>query len=295
MKRPGLTYERRKALTGFLFTLPFVIGAITFFLRPFINTLLYSFSTLEFQENSVKMSMAGFQNYIDAFVGNSEFLPAFLNALTDMLYEVPFILVFSLGIAVVLSSDFHGRTFFRAAFFLPVIISSGQVAAAVEGSATAALSGDQSVMMFQALSMEPMLISLGMSEGLISTIMGVVNNIFELTWKSGVQILVFIAGLKGIPGYLYEVTELEGANKWETFWLVTFRMISPMIIVNVVYTVVDSFSDAGNPVMKHISKLTQNLDIELGSAMASIYFITVFIIVAFVFWLLSRKTFSYSE
>lgn len=278
MKRLTLSYERRRSLTGFLFALPFIIGAITFFIRPFIGTIIYSLSKIEYGDTGTTISFLGIKNYTDAFVANSEFLPAFLDSLGNVLYEVPFILVFSLGMAVVLCGDFKGRTFFRAAFFLPLIISSGPAAAAAQGSASNLYSGDTSVMMFEAISIEPLLMSFDLSEGLITVIVGIINNIFNLTLKSGVQILIFIAGIKAIPTYLYEVTQIEGANRWETFWLVTFRMISPMLLINIVYTIIDSFSDVSNPVMKFINTMTQNLKIELGSAAATVYFLSILIL-----------------
>lgn len=282
MKRLTLSYERRRALTGFLFALPFIIGAITFFVRPFIGTIIYSLSKIVYGNNGTTVSFLGFKNYIDAFVSNSEFLPAFLDSIGNVLYEVPFILVFSLAMAVVLSGDFKGRTFFRAAFFLPLIISTGPAAAAAQGSASNLYSADTSVMMFEAISIEPLLMSFGLSEGLITVLVSIINNIFNLTLKSGVQILIFISGIKAIPTYLYEVTQIEGANRWETFWLVTFRMISPMLLINIVYTIIDSFSDTSNSVMKFINTMTQNLKIELGSAAATVYFLSILILLLIV-------------
>ncbi len=288
MKRLRLSYERRRALTGFLFLLPFIIGALTFFLRPFIGTVVYSLSKIEYGDSGTTVDFLGFKNYTDAFVSNSEFLPAFLDSLGNVLYEVPFILVFSLALAVVLCGEFKGRTFFRAAFFLPLIISTGPAAAAAQGSASGLYSADNSIMMFEAVSIEPLLMSFGLGENFVSTIVGIINNIFNLTLKSGVQILIFIAGIKAIPTYLYEVTQIEGANRWETFWLVTFRMISPMLLINIVYTVIDSFSDVNNPAMKFINTMTQNLKIEIGSAAATVYFISILLLLLIVIGLWNR-------
>ena len=288
MKRLRLSYERRRALTGFLFLLPFIIGALTFFLRPFIGTVVYSLSKIEYGDSGTTVDFLGFKNYTDAFVSNSEFLPAFLDSLGNVLYEVPFILVFSLALAVVLCGEFKGRTFFRAAFFLPLIISTGPAAAAAQGSASGLYSADNSIMMFEAVSIEPLLMSFGLGENFVSTIVGIINNIFNLTLKSGVQILIFIAGIKAIPTYLYEVTQIEGANRWETFWLVTFRMISPMLLINIVYTVIDSFSDVNNPAMKFINTMTQNLKIEIGSAAATVYFISILLLLLMVIGLWNR-------
>ena len=194
---------------------------------------------------------------------------------------------------MILNQEFRGRTFFRAVFFMPVIIASGVVISLIRGDgySDVLLGGG---MLFQASSFETLLLKAGMHEELVNAMMMVINNIFELSWKSGVQILIFLAGFKTISPALYEVAKIEGANAWETFWKVTIPLLSPVIIVNLIYTIVDTFSDYLNPMIVYIQDNLSKLNVAYASAMAWIYFLSVLAITAVVMAVVSRKAFSYN-
>ena len=106
-----------------------------------------------------------------------------------------------------------------------------------------------------------------------------INNIYGIVNRSGVQMLIFLASLQSISPAIYESCKIDGATAWETFWKITFPMISPMILVNGVYTIIDSFTTASNPVMSFISTVYKENDV-LSSAMSWIYFLIVILIVA---------------
>ena len=93
--------------------------------------------------------------------------------------------------------------------------------------------------------------------------------------------LIFLAGLQSISPAIYEACQIEGATGWETFWKVTFPMISPMILVNAVYSIIDSFTRSQNPAMKFISN-TYVMEPERATAMSWIYFILVALVLAVV-------------
>lgn len=292
-KGKHLSYEHKKKWIGFSFIIPWLIGCSTFFLRPFLETLRYSLSNVRVLDEGVQIDFIGLENYIAAFTGDEQFLPLFLESIGNTLYQVPIILLFSLFIGVILNQEFHGRTFFRAVFFMPVIIASGVVISLIRGDGYSdVLIGGGA--MFEASSFETLLLQAGVDEKLVEGMMLIINNIFELSWKSGVQILVFIAGFKTISPALYEVARIEGANAWETFWKVTIPLLSPVIIVNLVYTIVDTFSDYRNGMVMYIQDTMSKLNIANASAMAWIYFLSVLIITVIVFGVVSRKTFSYN-
>ena len=92
--------------------------------------------------------------------------------------------------------------------------------------------------------------------------------------------LIFLAGLQSISPSIYEACQIEGATGWETFWKVTFPMISPMILVNAVYTVIDSFTRSTNPVMSFLN--ASKADFGQRVAMSWIYFLIVVLIIAVV-------------
>ena len=89
--------------------------------------------------------------------------------------------------------------------------------------------------------------------------------------------LIFLAGLQSISPAIYEACQIEGATSWETFWKITFPMISPMILVNAIYTIIDSFTRTNNPVISYVSSLS---DPGRESAMSWMYFIIVGLILA---------------
>ena len=93
--------------------------------------------------------------------------------------------------------------------------------------------------------------------------------------------LIFLAGLQSISPAIYEACRIDGATAWETFWKITFPMISPMILVNAVYTIIDSFTTESNVVMTFISSVYEKPDGDvLSSAMSWIYFLIVIGIIA---------------
>jgi ABC-type sugar transport system permease subunit len=123
------------------------------------------------------------------------------------------------------------------------------------------------------------------------------NRAIFVLWRSGVQILIFIAGLKGIDPALYEAAEVDGASAWGRFWKVTLPMLSPVILVNIIYTIIDSFTDYFNRVLWYIRLVTFVTDLRIGypSALGFIYFILIFVLVILVFIFVSRFTFYRGE
>jgi len=139
--------------------------------------------------------------------------------------------------------------------------------------------------------METLLAQVGLSQTIITMFSTVVSGIFNLSWKSGIQILLFLAGLQSVPNHLYEAAEVEGASKWETFWRVTFPMLTPILLLNIIYTVIDGFTDYSNTIIKLIVAQTQKLNLSYSAALGTSYFITVFLIVGIIYVIINRRTF----
>lgn len=116
------------------------------------------------------------------------------------------------------------------------------------------------------------------------------DQLLLVMWDSGVQILIFLAGLQTISPSLYEAAKCDGATKWESFWKITFPMLMPMIFVNTLYSIVNSFTNPNNFMMNHIisNVFGANGDYAYGSAMGWIYFVLIFIIIGFTFLLFRR-------
>ena len=288
-KRASL--DARKARAGYVFVLPFILGILLIYLPILIDAVWFSFSKVSVDPNSVTGSLllepVGFAHYQEAFKTET-FTVSLLSGLQQLIFEVPAIIVFSLFIAVVLNHKMLGRAAFRAIFFLPVIISTGVIQSVInpasagssaevidDGSGSSGASQIISVLDVQAL-----FANMKVGTELVNYVVGLVNNVYSIINYSGVQMLIFLAGLQSISPAIYEACQIEGATGWETFWKITFPMISPMILVNAVYTIIDSFTRSNNPVMSYINGYAGAK--EVGLAMSWMYFLIVMLIIGLV-------------
>ena len=286
-----LSYERKKSYYGYLFISVWFIGFIILFLIPFIASVRYSLSEVTVQPGQIGMKPVGFKNYIELFTKNAEFLPAFTETLTSVIARMPLILVFSIFIAVILNQNFRGRALARAIFFLPVIISGGIAIEIMNGNYFMGLisGGDRTSAMFETQSVGNMLLSAGLSPSTVDYIQGIVDSVFQLSWNSGIQILIFLAGLQAIPRSMYEVAQVEGSNVWITFWKVTMPMLAPMMIVNVFYTLVDNMISYSNGMFRLIDTYTNNLYFDEAAAMAILNFMVIMLLVLIIYLVGNRR------
>ena len=233
----------------------------------------------------------GFDYYYRALFIDSNFVRSLIEEVGGMLPQVVIILAFSLMMAVILSGSFKGRTFFRSAFFLPVICGSGLILSIMNGDVLSAsiMSGARSSMLFQTSGIDKILLEMGMNTELVATLMGIVNGVFDLSWQSGLQILLFISGIMGISPALYEAAKIEGATAWESFWKITFPMLSPIMVLNAVYSIIDRFIDYNNGVLQYILGFAQKLDFSYSSAMAWLYFLVVGVLVGVVYIIINKR------
>jgi ABC-type sugar transport system permease subunit len=293
IKRP---YERRREWIGRLFLLPWLIGASTFFIVPLIQSLIFSFQSIKITSEGFSATWVNFDNYIYAFTKDPDYLKVLAGALQNMAYEVPIIVIFSLFIAVILNQKFRGRTLARAIMFLPVIVSSGIIISILKGDVFAQSvikdGGTEAAFMFKGTGIQNILIAANLDVSIINIVMSFINKIFDTLWKTGIQILLFISSLQSVPRSAYEAAQVEGSTAWETFWLITFPLVSPMILVNIIYSIVDSFTDYANPVLQTINNTAfGELRYAYSSALAWVYFISIFAIIGLVNLLISRKVF----
>lgn len=283
MKR--LSYERKKSIIGRMFISIWIIGVLLFFVAPFIRTILYSVNTINFR--NMKMTAAGFEYFSRLFTKDTNFVQKLTTVLMNLLYEVPIIVMFSLFIAVLLNKKFFGRLFFRAVFFLPVIVMSGVVFTLLRQDTQSAeimqQAGNGSAVLSDLTLVSDLLSSFGFGDSLIRFISNVVDRVMDTVWKSGVQILLFLAGLQSISTGLYEAARIEGATKWEEFWKITFPMITPILLVSVIYTIIDSFTATENVIISYINEVSfQNFEYSYGCAMSLTYCLIILAIIGVV-------------
>ena len=301
-RRPA-SLESRKARSGYLFVLPFVLGVLLVYLPILIDSIWWSFFKLDYVNiGGVQTEVLipnYFNYYYDAFFSSGSFSTTLLASIQQLLFEVPAIIIFSLFIAVVLNQKMLGRALFRAIFFVPVIISTGlmQTINAEDFASDEAQSGiddgtggSAGAGIINMLDVQVLFQSMAIGGEIVTYVVQLVNNIYNIINYSGVQMLIFLAGLQSISPSIYEACRIDGATGWETFWKVTFPMISPMILVNAVYTVIDAFTRSNNSMMRLI-KDTSALDPHYAIAMYWIYFVIVLLIIGVVALVASTMVF----
>jgi ABC-type sugar transport system permease subunit len=282
-------------LVGYTFILPWVIGLVSLFVIPIVESFLYSFQSVSvLAGGGLERPWAGLTHYQRALLEDPDFMPKLLQAFRNMLTEVPIILVFSIFVAMLLNQKFHGRAVVRCIFFLPLMLSSTVLLGIIQGETNVSSLDTGSVYMVSSASIEDIVLKMGVSPEIVSFLTGIIDRIFNLTWQSGVQILLFLTGLQTIPSSLKEAASVEGATSWEYFCKIILPMISPVILVNVIYTIIDTFTSYTNPAMKYISDQANGLNYSYSSALAWLYFVCIMVILGVVMMLLSRKIF-YSD
>ena len=302
-KRKVASLDKKKARAGWVFVLPFVIGFLLVYLPIIWNSIFMSFHSLHIVTGGgYTLEFVGLENYSDALFEDPLFVQTLITGMKELLFDVPAILIFSLFMAVLLNQKMAGRAVFRAIFFIPVILSTGIMESiegqnilgtmmegsdSIDGSEQSTASEIVSVM-----DIERLFYSMKIGKELVEYVVKMINEIYDIVNRSGVQMLIFLAGLQSISPAIYEACRIDGCTAWETFWKITFPMISPMILVNAVYTIIDSFTTDSNSVMKYINSVYQGSDGQvLSSAMAWMYFIIVMLILAAVAGIFSAFVF----
>jgi len=267
-----------EAMNGVLFLLPWLLGFLLFTFYPIIETLIYSFSDVSITIDGIKTNFIGFSNYIYAFTQDTDFTGAIENYLIQILLYVPIITVISLILALLLNTKVKGTGFFRTIFFLPVIVTSGPVIKIFIDQGVASFPNVENLIDFNQL-------SLVLPAFLVTAIKFLTSEFVMILWFSGIQILVFMTGLQKIDKSVYEAASIDGASKWESFWKVTLPAINPVIVINVVFTVVMQSVFSLNPVIKKIQEdmkgTGQGQGYGYASAMAWLYFILMIVILLF--------------
>ncbi len=287
-----LSLEQKRARTGYLFILPWLLGLLFFFAVPILTSLMYSFSHVTIVQGGVNTRFAGLSYYKNALFSDERFIPLLVAALKEIAIQVPIIIIFALFISVMLNAEFYGRGLVRSIFFLPLMLSSSVLLSIINSdSYSGDVTGSSSVFMVSSFSIGDILTQAGLPSGLIKYLTSVIDSIFTMTWQSGVQIILFLAALQSIPPSLKEAASVEGATAWEYFWKITVPMISPMILVNIAFTVIDTFTSYSNGVMEFVTSQAANLHYSFSSAVTWIYFVVISLILFIVVGLFSRKVF----
>ena len=303
-RKRGASLDKRKARAGWVFVLPFVLSFIIIYLPIVFDSIKYSFNKIKIgQGGGYTLEFVGWENYQEALFVDPGFVQTLTSGIQQLIFDIPAIVIFSLFMAVLLNQKMVGRAAFRAIFFIPVIISTGIIDKIdqantmldymeTEGGIEDGSGQDTTGEILSAVDIERLFDNMAVGTELVTYVVSLVNNIYGIINRSGVQMLIYLAGLQSISPAIYESCDIDGATAWETFWKITFPMISPMILVNAIYTVIDSFTSQSNQVMTYISTVYDQAGGNvLSSAMAWVYFLIVLIIIGVVAAVLSAYVF----
>ena len=303
-KRKIVSLDKRKARVGWIFVLPFLIGFAFVYLPIIKDSIWLAFNKMTIvMGGGYSLEFCGFDNFYQALFVDPSFVQTLIKGIGSLLLEVPAILLFSLFMAVLLNQKMAGRAAFRAIFFLPVVLATGIMESVESQNILGTYMGEASGIddgsgssaaaeIVSAMDIEQLFANMKVGQELVTYVVGIINNIYGIVNRSGVQMLIFLAGLQSISPAIYEACKIDGATGWETFWKITFPMISPMILVNAVYTIIDSFTTESNTVMSYIAKAASQTDGDvISTAMSWLYFLIVVLILLVVAGILSMFVF----
>jgi ABC-type sugar transport system permease subunit len=285
----ALTNRQREALTGYAFISVWLIGFIFLTMIPLIESLVYAFNRITIVGGEgIRLTFVGITNFVQVFSTDLTFLSRLQNFVLEMLLFVPVMNILAILIAILLNRQFKFRGFFRAIFFLPVIITSGPVIAELlrQGAGTLPALTESGLLIILEQILPPFLN--GPMQSLFSQI------IFML-WFSGVQVVLYLAGLQKLDQSMYEAAQIDGANVWESFWKITLPSLRPMIVVSTVYTIVTLATFANNPLIVWISSTMFNPNLGYGyaSSLAWVYFFVIAVLLLLSTRLISPKEKTY--
>lgn len=294
--------NHKSQFIGVMFALPFILGFIFVFANVIVSSVSFAFSDIKMTGNGYALSFIEIENFRYALRVNPTFIKILLSTLQSMLTSIPLILIVSLFVAVVLNSNIPGRTFFRAMFFLPVIVSTGLVSMmdmdnlVMSGISSAVSHNTQSGGFMSLGDISLFLQNLNFSPAFVKTVSNAATNITGIISLSGVQILIFLAGIQSISPSIYEAADVEGATAWEKFWKITLPMVIPMLVVNIIYSVIDFLTRDNTELMKLINSVAfDSGEFGYASAMSWIYSLCVAVILCMVIFIISRLSNQYQK
>lgn len=299
MKKPikinQLTIRQKESMKALVFFIPLIIGLITFFIIPVFKSFLFSISDVTSGGNGYQIDIKDFSAYYRAMKEHNSYRQTVVEAIMNTVSTTPLIILFSFFMASVLNQNFKGKTFFRTVLFLPLALTIMETLTITLESSMGAYSGyknEGTAAVSFTTQISEFLLQSGLAEEIVDNLVALVDAIYGIIDESSIQILVMLIGMQSVSPALYEAATVEGATPWESFWKITFPMVSPMILVCIIYTIIDSFTNQGSNVMSLMkTEAYTNLDFSLSSAMGWIYFLmiaVVLVVVAGLFKLLFK-------
>ena len=293
----------RRAVYGYLFILPFILGFVFFMIKPLWQSLHMAMSEVVISNQGFQLNWNNFDNFKKALLVDAEFNRMLVEAIGQMILRSLATIVFSFFVALLLNQKFKGRTLARSIFFLAVILSSGVLVGLESSNSLMAQLKDMIEESGNANSitdvLEQILVSdasgvNGISSKAFKAVFEIIDSIYDVAMASGIQIIIFLSGLQNISPSMYEAAQMEGCTAWESLWKITVPMVSPLMLVCWIYTIVDFFMKSDNQIMDKINtQMTEMLNYGFSSAMAWIYFVVCMALIGLSSLLISKVVYNY--
>ena len=293
----------RRAIYGYLFILPFILGFVFFMIKPLAQSLHMAMSEVVISNQGFQLNWNNFDNFKKALLVDAEFNRMLVESILQMVVRSLATIVFSFFVALLLNQKFKGRTLARSIFFLAVILSSGVLVGLESSNSLMAQLKDMIEEAGNANTitdvLEKILVSEaqgvnGISSKAFKTVFEIIDSIYDVAMASGIQIIIFLSGLQTISPGMYEAAHMEGCTAWETLWKITVPMVSPLMLVCWIYTIIDFFMKSDNQIMDKINtQMTELLNYGFSSAMAWIYFIVCMLFIGLSSLIISKVVYNY--
>ena len=293
----------RRAVYGYLFILPFILGFVFFMIKPLAQSLHMAMSEVVISNQGFQLNWNNFENFKKALLVDAEFNRMIVEAIGQMVMRSAATIVFSFFVALLLNQKFRGRTLSRSIFFLAVILSSGVLVGLESSNSLMAQLKDMIEEAGNANTitdvLEKILVSdasgvNGISGKAFKTVFEIIDSIYDVAMASGIQIIIFLSGLQNISPSMYEAAQMEGCTAWESLWKITVPMVSPLMLVCWIYTIVDFFMKSDNEIMTKINtQMTELLNYGFSSAMAWIYFVVCMALIGISSLIISKVVYNY--
>ena len=293
----------RRAVYGYLFILPFILGFVFFMIKPLAQSLHMAMSEVVISNQGFVLNWNNFENFKKALLVDAEFNRMLVESIGQMVLRSAATIVFSFFVALLLNQKFKGRTLARSIFFLAVILSSGVLVGLESSNALMAQLKEMIEESGNANTITDVLEKILVSEGsgvngisgkAFKTVFEIIDSIYDVAMASGIQIIIFLSGLQNISPSMYEAAQMEGCTAWESLWKFTVPMVSPLMLVCWIYTIVDFFMKSDNQIMTKINtQMTELLNYGFSSAMAWIYFVVCMALIGISSLIISKVVYNY--
>ncbi len=291
-RRGRSALAKEDARNFWLFLSPWIIGFLLFGIGPLVASLVLSFTNYNIFN---KPRFVGLANYRELFWTDPLVYKALWNTLFYTVFAVPLGLCFALCLALLLNQKVRGLPVWRTIFYLPTVVS---------GVAMAVLWRwifNPQVGLLNTL-LHPLLVlfHLPNPQWLIDPVLAKPAYVLMSLWGLGGAMIVFLAGLQGIPQHLYEAAEMDGAGPGRRFLHVTLPMLSPVILFNLTMGIISSFqifaqayvmtgNGPDNSTLFYVLYLFDEafryFRMGYASALAWVLFVIVLLVTAGQFWL----------